>query len=947
MNPLLQLIEHGQSYWMDNLSRAMIENGELERRVAEEGLRGITSNPTIFNKAISGGSDYDEQIKELVHEKRPVEQIYEALTVKDVQDACDILRPVYDDSDGVDGFVSLEVSPYLAHDAEATMQEALRLYKAVGRPNVFIKIPGTAAGLPAIEQMLYEGVNINITLLFSIERYEAVAWAYIRALERRAAEGKSLRDVASVASFFLSRIDVLVDQLLGHHIKPNKSDGAGPRPERLLGRVAVANAKLAYQSFKEIFSGERWEKLEKKGARVQRPLWASTSTKNPLYQDVRYVEPLIGPNTVNTMPGDTIDAFADHGVVVPNSVEQDVDEARQILSDLEEVGVNLGFVTSQLVNEGVQKFITPFDALMKTLANKRQEFLAKEAPHQTITYGQLKGPITEAFGELDSQQFARRLFATDPYLWTSDHKEAEKIRNRLGWVHSVEMFQEKVGEINEFAQSVKDANFRHVVLLGMGGSSLCPEVCRQTFGSAPGWPEIIMLDNTDPDAVRAVESEINVHRTLFLVASKSGTTTETISFYKYFYQQMREKTDRPGDHFVAITDPGTPLAKQAREQKFRAVFENPEDIGGRYSALSYFGLVPMALLGLDVGNILRDAREMQVACGAFVPSEANPGVSLGVLLGLNFRYFRDKVSFVLSDAIQAFGFWVEQLLAESTGKEGDGLVPVVGEPLADPTVYGDDRVFVYMYTVDQVNKEIEEKLQALEAADFPVVRIELRQKLNLGAEFYRWEFVTAVAGAVMGVNAFDEPNVAESKSNTRDLLQTWKGKGAFGEAAPLHEQEGVKIYCEDSQEWFAEIKRDAPADFLRAFLSLAKAPDYIALLPYFRETEARSTRLQALRLSLRDRLKVATTVGYGPRYLHSTGQLHKGGPRTGVFLIFTADADGDLQIPGEDYGFATLQRAQALGDFRSLNDKHRRVVRIHLGKDIEGGLKTIENMLAS
>jgi transaldolase len=379
MNPLLQLMTCGQSYWLDNLTRDMITDGELHMRVTEQGLRGVTSNPATFHKAIVGSVAYDAQIKQLVGEGRETTAIYEYLVVTDVQDACDILRPVYDASGGVDGFVSLEVSPYLAHDTLGTMQEARRLFSAVDRPNVFIKIPGTPAGVPAIEEMLYEGVTVNITLLFAIEDYENVAQAYIRALERRLAEGKPVNNMASVASFFLSRIDVLVDQLLGHRLRPGLPNENVTRCEQLLGKVAIANAKLAYQSFKRLFGSERWHALEAQGARVQRPLWASTSTKNPLYQDTLYVEPLIGPHTINTMPAETIAAFADHGKVVANTVEADVEAAHRILRDLEGVGIDFHCVTWQLQNEGVQKFIEPYDALMQTLTAKRQAILGERS----------------------------------------------------------------------------------------------------------------------------------------------------------------------------------------------------------------------------------------------------------------------------------------------------------------------------------------------------------------------------------------------------------------------------------------------------------------------------------------------------------------------------------------------------------------------------------------
>ena len=375
MNPLLQLIEHGQSYWIDNLSRHMITSGDLKKRVSEQGLRGITSNPSIFDKAITKSNDYDAQIKELIRSgKENIKEIYDALTIKDIQDACDILRPVFDESDGLDGFVSLEVSPYLARHTNETMAEARRLFKAVNRPNCLIKIPGTGEGVPAIEQMLYEGININITLLFSIQSYETVARAYIKALERRLNEKKDITKVSSVASFFISRIDVLVDELLHHRIIPEAGPDKYKKARDLLGNAAIASGKIAYQSFKKIFSGSQWEKLEKAGARVQRPLWASTSTKNPNYNDVMYVEPFIGPSTVNTMPEQTIAAFADHGKIVPNSVENDLDSAGKNFGQLAELGIDIDYVTQRLEDEGIQKFIEPYDALLKNLEEKSRKF---------------------------------------------------------------------------------------------------------------------------------------------------------------------------------------------------------------------------------------------------------------------------------------------------------------------------------------------------------------------------------------------------------------------------------------------------------------------------------------------------------------------------------------------------------------------------------------------
>ena len=948
MSTLTDLLKYGQSYWLDNLTRAMINKGELKKRVVHKGLRGMTSNPSIFNKAITSGKDYDSQIKQLVLKGKGTKEIYEALTIKDVQDACDILRPVYDESDGVDGFVSIEVSPYLANDAEATKEEARRLFKEVNRPNCYIKIPGTEVCVSAIEEVLYEGINVNITLLFSIQSYEAVANAYINALERRVAENKPIKDLRSVASFFLSRMDVLTDQLLGQLIIPSGSEAnqGSVKPEQLFGKAAVANAKIAYQSYKNIFSGARWEKLVGHEAKVQRPLWASTSTKNPLYYDVKYVEPLIGQDTVNTLPDETIDAFENHGIVKANSIEDNIDEARKIIDDLMRLGIDINFVTKQLLNEAVQKFIEPFDNLMKSLAQKRNEILADNIGKQSLSYGKSKSEVTAAYKALNEAQISRRLFAKDPYLWSSDPQQIEEINIRLGWLDSAEYFLSRAGEVEKLVKDIRAAKYNYVVLLGMGGSSLCPEVSKETFGSKPGYPELFVLDNTDPAAIKDIESKIVLKKSLFVVSSKSGTTLETSSFHHYFYEETKKLVgDSAGDHFIAITDPNTSLTKEAGEQKFRHVFDNPIEFGGRYSALSFFGLVPMALIGIDIKKILNNTLQMQLSTGPFVPAEVSPGISLGAFLGINYKLGRDKITFVMSESISSFGLWVEQLIAESTGKTGKGLLPVESEKLGIPAYYSNDRVFVHIFTSKDDSKADARRIAELEKSGHPVVRIEIKDKYDLGAEYLRWEVATATASVVMGINAFDQPNVAESKKNSNDLLAEWKVKGTFSEGNPVVSQDGISIFVKDSAKWLFEGHRKSVKDFLNTYVKLAESPDYISLLAYILQTPVREKLFQSLRIYLRDRFKVATTIGYGPRYLHSTGQLHKGGANTGVFLLFSADAEDELSIPGQDFGFATLQKAQALGDFGSLNNHERRVIRIHLGSDIEGGLKKLVNIL--
>ncbi len=940
MNPLIALHEHGQSYWLDNLTRTMLRDGALERRVREAGLRGVTSNPKIFDQAISGGAAYDEQIEELVRQGLAVDEIYERLAVDDVRSACDVLRPVFDESEGADGFVSLEVSPYLLHDTEATVDEARRLFDAVDRPNVLIKIPGSEAGVPAIEESLYRGINVNITLLFSIEAYEAVAHAYVDALERRAAEGLDVAGIGSVASFFLSRIDVLVDHLLGQRIQPEVSSGDAPRPEQLLGRAAIANAKLAYQSFREIFSGERWQALADKGARVQRVLWASTSTKNPLYRDVRYVEPLIGPDTVNTLPDATIDAFADHGRVEPGTVDEGLDEAHALMDELEEVGIDFDAVTWQLLNEGMEKFVAPYDDLMRTLEAKREAILGAAATRQEYAG---KG-LGDGLAALAERRFGRRLHARDTTLWTDDEATAEAIAGRLGWLDAPAAFRAEAGGLEAFARAARSEGLAHVVVLGMGGSSLWPEVASRVFGPERGWPDLQVLDSTDPEAVRAVEEAIDLERTLFVVSSKSGTTTETLSFYRYFYARVAERLggSEPGGRFVAITDPGSPLAEEARDRGFRHLFENPPDFGGRYSALSNFGLVPMALLGVDLGAVLERAGRQAASSAGAVPPERNPGLHLGAALGLLARTGRDKVTFVIDEPVAPFAYWVEQLLAESTGKLGRGLVPVEGEPLGTPKDYGSDRVFVALELADEQDPDRRQRLRDLEEAGHPVVRIALDDRLDLGAEIFRWEVATATAGAILGVDPFDEPNVTESKENTRELLGVWREKGGFDEPPPAAERGRLAVWTGGE----AGGGKDGPVEAVGRLLDGLREGDYLALLPYFRRTPERHRPLAKLRRAVRDRHRVATTLGYGPRYLHSTGQLHKGGPDSGVYLLFTAGSEQeDLTIPDAGYGFATLLRAQALGDFRSLAEHGRRVMRVHLEGDPAAGLEALVDEL--
>lgn len=551
--------------------------------------------------------------------------------------------------------------------------------------------------------------------------------------------------------------------------------------------------------------------------------------------------------------------------------------------------------------------------------------------------------LDEALRRASDERFAERIWAKDASFWKSEEAHQKIIRNALGWLTVAAMMSERVDEMESFAGEIQEAGFTHLVLLGMGGSSLCPEVFRRTFGHQENFPELLVLDTTDPDTIAAFEREINPQKTLFIVSSKSGTTIEPLSFYKYFYERVRElKGERAGEQFIAITDPGTLMERQATEHGFRKIFLNPADIGGRYSALSYFGMVPAALMGLDVRELLARARRAVEECSASVPANENPGVRLGCALGALANAGRDKLTLVTDESISSLGLWIEQLIAESTGKEGKGIVPVAGEPLGAPTAYGSDRLFVSI-TAGALNKDADGALRLIESAGQPLFRRTLLDLYDLGAEFFVWEMATAVAGKFLGINPFDQPNVQESKDNTNALLEEFKKRGALPEASATVSEGDLKIFV--TRQWAEEkFSKGEPASLssvLNAHLARVHKGDYVALLAYIQETDEHDRLLREIRALLRDSLRVATTTGYGPRFLHSTGQLHKGGAGNGVFIQLTDEDATDLSIPGEPYSFSVLKQAQALGDFSSLEKRDRRAIRFHLGKDATAGLERL------
>ena len=928
-NTLEALGAAGQSVWIDYLKRSFVESGDLAGLIERDGLMGLTSNPSIFEQAIGQSDEYAAAIKAFSASGAPrINAIYEHLAIADIRAAADVLRPVYDRTGARDGYVSLECSPYLANDTQGTITEAVRLWQTVNRPNLMIKIPATDAGLPAIRAVIGKGINVNITLLFAVETYRKVVEAYIGGLEDLRAANRDFSKVASVASFFISRTDAAVEQRIG--LLDDPARGAD-----LLGKIAIANAKLAYQAYGVLFAGPRWAALAHAGAMTQRLLWASTSTKSKSFKDTLYVEALVGRDTVNTVPPKTMEAFRAHGVVQADAVEQGLDEARRNLRALADLGIDLDAVSRGLVVDGVRLFRDAFDALMGAIARQVRE----AAPHRVGTTSVVTGSDkarTEIADEMESWRklgAVQRLWAADPALWT-DADEG----HWAGWLNVVDDSVDDVTPLHRIGDYVREHAFTDVVLLGMGGSSLGPEVLATVLGAQPGWPRFHMLDSTDPVQIAGIEAAIALDRTLFITSSKSGSTLEPNIFTDYFRDRVAARVgqDRVSDHFVAITDPGSSLEQRAIDERWAAVFPGVPSIGGRYSVLSNFGRVPAAAIGIDGTALLRATLPMVRACGADVPPEENPGIQLGIALGVAARSLgRDKVTLVTSPGIAPIGAWLEQLLAESTGKRNLGLIPVAGEPLGAPEVYGDDRVFAYIELAGAHSASQRQALAALAAAGHPVIKLTLNAPGDIGQEFFRWEIAVAAAGSIIGINPFDQPDVEASKQKTKALTDAIEQGQAVPAQTPLCADGGMALYADRANAALLG-DRSSIASCLKYHFARIKPGDYVALLAYIDRTDAANDLLTALRVQIRDRTRSATCVGFGPRFQHSTGQLYKGGPNTGVFVQITCDDARDLPVPGHRYSFGAVKAAQAAGDLAVLAERGRRVIRIHLDDPVTG-----------
>ena len=916
MAGLTDLHQLGQSTWLNYLRNSFIRSGELADRVGQ-GVQGVTANAQVYERAIAGSSDYDVGIRRAMDEGIPTRLIYQSLMVDDIQRAADVLLPIFKESNRLDGFVSFEVDPAIFGDPTATVAAVRHIAHLIDRNNVMVEVPATAVGVEIIRALIADGISVNATHLFSIDDFERAALAYRDGLAHYIRNNRIWRTApTAVASFSLSPIDAAVDAALA----------ALDRQARI-GSTAVALAKILYQRYLELFSGPQWDELANNGAHPMRPKWTRVTPNDFEHGADYYVNNLIGPGSIVTFSPIALNTFLQAGSAA-ESLTTEIDAAQAHLVELSRLGVDLEAIAHKLQREHLAASDRRFQSLVEAVFEKRDE-LDKGWHASSWALGAAESGVEEGLQALCRRQMICRIWSHDYTVWKPQPTE---ITNRLGWLHIMDAVAGKVDRLKAFTKSIVEEGYTHALLLGMGGSSLAPELFQETFGR-PARPanmpfpflDLVVVDTTDADAIRAAEQAVDLAKTLVIVSTKSGGTVETLSAFKYFYNRIATEVgqERAGDHFIGITDPGSKITEMAAHYGFRELYINDSNIGGRYSVLSYFGLVPAALVGVDITELLERAAIMAsnaslCHCDAI---DDNLAARLGTAMSKLAQSGRDKLTFISSLPLAGFGDWVEQLIAESLGKEGKGILPVVGEPQAPVETYGADRVFIHLRLEGDARDD--EFVSRLQEAGHPMITLKLKDIYDIGGQFFLWEMATAIAGHFLGINPFDQPNVEDAKVKARAVVSQYAEKGAL----PAGE--------------FAELNTRA----LEEFLAQARPGDYVALQAYIQPTAEAKAALQTLRQAVHLRTGLATTAGFGPRYLHSTGQLHKGDRGNGLFIQFISDALEDVAIPdeaGEEKSamtFNVLKKAQALGDAQALRDNHRRLISFETGADAIGAIR--------
>ncbi|MCA9968935.1 MAG: bifunctional transaldolase/phosoglucose isomerase [Anaerolineales bacterium] len=898
MTAIQSITQQGQSVWFNYLRRAFLESGELGNLI-EAGISGITSTPGLFAHAITHSADYDEVLTRLLRQGKPIQEIYEALVTDDMQRAADCLKPVHEATDGLDGYVSVELNPALANDAVATVAAARHLLRVVDRGNVMVEVPATPAGIAALRQLTADGISVNLTHLFSLAVYKQAIAAYVAGLEEFFATHSVWRMApSSVASLSLSRIDRIVDARL---VRLGKA--------RLQGKTAVSLAKIAYTHATLLFQGDRWHALSRHGARPLRLKWTRTTPRDFAYADTHYVEALIGSHTITTLSPATLNAFRDHGVAAP-TLTQDLAAAREHLDTLERLGIDLEAIAARLQQESLADFRDQFQTLVRSVSAKRDQLQAGWQP-LTADLGSHQPHAAAAIDRLCRAQTTCRLWAHDAALWPG-----AEAPDRLGWLHIAEAMQENVPRLHAFAQELREGGITDVVLLGAHTAVSPAHVLQALLGSG-ALPRLHLLSSTAPQTIHALTARLNPPQTLFVVSSKRGETAETLALFRYFYNVVLAAVGprQAGRHFVAITDPATPLHTLADSYRFRRVFLDDPRLDEHQAPLSYVGLLPAALLGLDLPRLLDNALAMVCnASSCNCPDTGNNvGAQLGAMLAALAADGRDKLTLLASPTLAPFAAWAAQLVAATLGKQGRGLVPVHGEPPLPPDRYGPDRCFVHLRLPNEPAHDAH--AAALRAAGFPVITLQWQTPFDVGGHFFVWQLATAVAAHLLDVNPFALPDLHAAGQRAQALLATFKQHGRLppGKAAPV------------------------TAASISFFLNRVRPGDYVAIQAYLPQTAENERILQAFCSCIREQQPVPVTLAYGPDYLHTLGQLHKGGPRCGHFLQLTTPLpETDIAIPdvaGETAAsltFGVLQMALALADGQALAEQWRPMMRLHL-----------------
>ncbi len=894
MDPVQSVHSLGQSLWLDNIRRDSLDSGELTDRAAAGELRGVTSNPTIFESAILSSENYSVDLRRFAQTGWTADRIFDQLAVDDIRAAADAFLPLFEQTNGGDGFVSIEVNPEFADDTNGTIEETMRLWDVVNRPNAMISHPATLAGLPAIEFSIRAGININATLIFSLERYIEVMEAYMSGLEGRLEDGGSLDHVSSVASFFVSRIDTVLDEQLKEIIR--RGEAEGERASSLLGKVAIANSKLAYAQFVATFQGERFQSLATRGARVQRPLWASTSMKSPEYPDTYYVDHLIGPDTVNTLTEVTLKAFIDHGT--PElTLTENISTARSQLQALDDLGISLAAAAEQLERQGISEFAASYRSILASIEEKAGTFQRELAA--------LEPEMRETLAEVEREEVGKRLWQEDVTLWAERDREKAQARRWLGWLSEPAKMSTGVVELTRFVEEALVPAITTFVLIGSGRGLFTAEMLARILVS-PNGLNFHAISTANPDDIRAIKRKIGPEATLYLlVDSSSGDGIEEHLLSTFREQAVWKLKEHAGEHFVVITEEGSKLQNWAIEQGIHKIIkaDNQDDLC--FSPFNWTSLMPAALAGADIHSFVQGGVDMTRACGPLVDVAQNPGLFLGSVLAAAFRSGRDKVTLFADPPLELTLKWIQSLIMAGRGREKSGFISIRDEPPGSGNVYGDDRLFVYLRVSGALDRRLAEWIHA----DIPVLVLETRKNTEaIGEMLVQWQIGAAIAKHLISVNPTDLDALHRSRAERQHNLHRLERKGELPQADPLWQGDGVQLRAAPRGLKFTGDGLTEVIDFI---LAESREAGGLGLRFYTPMSKTLQVKVRRLRHAFRDQLGLFS--------LASSAECDLG-IKDVINLILMVKPRKDEAIPGKTYTFGQLFEGQARSDLAVMKD---------------------------